>query len=385
MRIRDVPFAVNTDDGNVEITDPNRIRVYNAEFDWNAKDFNLRGFYRTGHYHWAYEGDFFGLYREANYGPNLDLYNGEILGVEVDGKGALSGLKAAFGSQLWWGANPAILLKYGKRLGKWDVTGVYHEDIDDVGEAVTSIAVPLPKTRRVTLHATRTFGDFIFDIGGIWGGQPLNGREFQIAEGTTDNYIIYTDEINENDNWGAKAKLTYQKGAFKWYAQGASMGLVANGGSDQTQTFTGWKLKDSGSGNQNNFLTGFAYTFGDFQIAPNFLWQKPIVAAMPNDLNGGTGRLRNVQDDPFAVRANRETTAGELLLSFDPTPGTWMYEWDNDRAEDAKLAMNLGFIFRHHPTAQDAAVGFLAESYCFCISKCSTCSRFVGSTFTYCI
>ena len=73
-------------------------------------------------------------------------------------------------------------------------------------------------------------------------------------------------------------------------------------------------LKDSGSGNQNNFLSGFAYTFGDFQIAPNFLWQKPIVAAMPNDLNGGTGRLRNVQDDPFAVRANRETTAGELLF-----------------------------------------------------------------------
>jgi hypothetical protein len=37
------------------------------------------------------------------------------------------------------------------------------------------------------------------------------------------------------------------------------MGLVANGGADQT-TFTGWKLKDSGSGNQTNFLTGF--TFG---------------------------------------------------------------------------------------------------------------------------
>ena len=358
-------FDVNTDDGNVTITDPNRVRIYNAEFDWNAKDFNLRGFYRTGHYHWAYEGDFFNLYREANYGPNLDLYNGEISGIEFDAKGALDGLKAAFGSQLWWGANPAVILKYGKRFGNWDLTTVYHEDIDDVGSAVTSIAIPLPKTRRVTLHATRKFGNFTFDVGGIWGGQPLNGREFQIAEGTTDNYVIYTDEINEKDNWGAKAKLTYQKGAFMWYAQGASMGLVANGGSDQTQTFTGWRLKDSGSGNQNNFLSGFAYTFGDFQIAPNFLWQKPIVAAMPNDLDGGPGRLRNVQDDPFAVRANRETTAGELLLTYDPTPGTWMYEWDNDRAEDAKFAFNLGFVFRHHPTAQDAAVGFLANRTSF--------------------
>jgi hypothetical protein len=37
------------------------------------------------------------------------------------------------------------------------------------------------------------------------------------------------------------------------------MGLVANGGADQTITFTGWKLKDSGSGNQTNFLTGFTF------------------------------------------------------------------------------------------------------------------------------
>ena len=27
-----------------------------------------------------------------------------------------------------------VLLKYGTKIGKWDVTGVYHEDIDDVGE-----------------------------------------------------------------------------------------------------------------------------------------------------------------------------------------------------------------------------------------------------------
>jgi len=73
------------------------------------------------------------------------------------------------------------------------------------------------------------------------------------------------------------------------------------------------------------------------------------------------GRLRNIFDDPFAVRANRETTAGELLISYDPTPGTWMYEWDNDRAEDAKFAFNLGFVYRHHPTAQDAAIGFLSD------------------------
>jgi len=82
---------------------------------------------------------------------------------------------------------------------------------------------------------------------------------------------------------------------------------------------------------------------------------------MPNDLDGGPGRLRNVISDPFAVRANRETTAGEMLITFDPTPGTWMYAWDNDRAEDAKFAMNLGFVYRHLPTTMDAHIGFLAN------------------------
>ncbi|HAH55669.1 MAG TPA: glycosidase [Flavobacterium sp.] len=384
--------SVKTIEGDyLNLTDLNRLQVYNANFEWNTKEFDLRGFYRTGHYHWSYEGDFFGLYPEANYGPNLDIYNGEILGFEVDGKKALTGLKAAFGPQLWWGANPAVLLKYSKTIAKFDLSAVYHEDIADVSgvtkydedefgniqnniTAVSSIAIPLPKTRRVTFHAKRKLGDFTFEVGGIWGGQPLNGREFQIALNNPNfdplvsngeaKYIIYTDKVNSDDNWGAKGKISFSKGIFNWYGQAAYQGLVANGGADQTRTFTGWRLKDTGSGNQTNILSGFTFQLGDFQIAPNFLWQKPIVDAMPNDVQA-PGRLRNIQDDPFAVRANRETTAGELLISYDPTPSSWMYEWDNDRAEDAKFAFNLGFVYRHQPTAQDAAIGFLSNRTAF--------------------
>ena len=347
----------NRSDGN--------LRLYNADFDWTAKDFDLRGFYRTGHYHWGYEGDFFGLYPEANYGPNLDLYNGEILGLELDGKKAFDGLHVAFGPQLWWGANPAVLVKYGREINHFKVTGVFHEDIDDAPEFVTSIAVPLPKTRRATLHVEREVGPVEIEVGGIWGGSPLNGRTFQIVEGEPGKYEVYQDQINPSDNWGGKAKIKFSKGAFNWYAQGAVMGLVANGGFDATRTFTGWTLKDSGSGNQNNFLTGFTYTIGKIQIAPNFLWQKPLVDPIPNGVPA-PGRLRNIIDDPFAVRGgNRETVAGELLITFDPTPGTWMYEWDNDRAEDAKFAMSAGFVYRHLPTSQDAAIGFLGNRTSF--------------------
>jgi hypothetical protein len=349
-------------------SDINRVNVYNAEFEWNAKDFDLRGFYRTGHYHWGYEGDFFGLYPEANYGPNLDIYGGEILGFEVDGKGAAAGLKAAFGPQLWWGANPTALLKYSRQIGNWGVTGIYHRDLqtelvlDENGRRVLdqnqvrSGIIPAYPTERATLVVERNFGKFGFTFGGLWGGNPLNGSVFQIMDAGE----VKNDKVQSSDNWGGKAKVTYQGGKVNAYMQGGVMGLVANGGADATQTFTGWKLKDNGSGNQSNFLAGMTYTIGNLQIAPNFLWQKPIVGAMPNDVDA-PGALRNVLDDPFAVRGNRETTAGELLLTFDPTPGTWMYQWDNDRAEDAKFAMSAGFVFRHLPTTQDAHIGFLAN------------------------
>ncbi len=359
---------INTNSGNLEFNDVNRVQIYNASYTWNQKHFDLKGFYRTGHYHWGYEGDFFGLYPEANYGPNLDLYNAEILGFEIDGKKSISGLKAAFGPQLWWGANPAFLLKYNKKIGFLDATAVYHEDIAEAGAALTSIAIPQPKTRRATLYLKSKFDSVGLELGGIWGGQPLNGRVFQNTKEVAGIISVYDDKIVAKDNWGAKAKVTFSAGAFNIYIQAAVMGLVANGGADNTKTFTGWRLKDSGSGNQTNFLAGLTYNIGKFQIAPNFLWQKPLVAAMPNNVTA-PGRLRNILVDPFIVRANREMVAGELLFAYDPTPGTWMHDWDNDRTEDAKLAISADFVFRKLPTTQDAAIGFLSNRTSFAFDK----------------
>ncbi len=352
-------------DGEVFTTDVNRVQIYNASYKWTSKDFEIRGFYRTGHYHWGYEGDFFGLYPEANYGPNLDIYNGETSGFEIDGKGSLNGLKAAFGPQLWWGANPAYLLKYNRKIGVFNTAAVYHEDISSASQAVTSIFIPQPKTRRATVYFQTKLGNLGIEFGGIWGGQPLIGREFQMMDG--DN--VKVDKIKNIDNWGGKAKFTFSKGKFNVYTQGAIYGLVANPGGDYTQTYTGWKLKESGSGNQMNVLAGLTYNVtSNLQIAPNFLWQKPLLDAMPNGVDA-PGRLRNILDDPFIVRSNRETVGGELLVTYDPTPGTWMYEWNNDMLEDAKFAFSTGFVYRHLPTTMDAAIGFLENRTPFAFEK----------------
>jgi hypothetical protein len=355
------PVVFNTQNGLRTVESVNRLQVYQASYQWNHRYFNLNGFYRTGHYHWGYEGDFFGLYPEANYGPVIDIYNGIApFGMEFEGKQELAGLKVAFGPQLWWGANPAVLVKYSKTLAGLKVTGIFHEDLDQLELTESSFAIPMPKTRRLTLHVQRKFGLFGFDVGGIWGGQPLNGRIIQVVRGEPGALEVFQTKISDRDNWGGKWKLFYEGGRFNWYGQGAVMGLVAQGGADYTQTFTGWRLKDSGSGNQYNVLSGFTYLLGNIQIAPNFLWQRPIEGPIPRD-TPSPARPRNILEDPFVVRLNRETIAGEFLLTYDPTPGTWMYDWDNDRSEDAKLAISAGVVFRHHPTTMDAAIGILPD------------------------
>ena len=355
------PRNIRVDGGDHTLRDIERLKVYNASVYWDDKWFHLDGFYRSGHYHWGYEGDFFGLYQEANYGPNIDVYNGGApVGVEITGKRALEGLKVAIGPELWWGANPAFLVKHSANVGPVRATVVYQEDLAEAGKAASSFAIPLPPTRKATVHLTGTRGGLTVDVGGILSGRTKVGQRFQLVDGSPGGYTVLQDEVRDADALGAKAKLTLTRGPLNWYLQGAAMGLVADGGFTQTQTFTGWTLKDTGSGNQRNVLTGFTVLAGNWQVAPNFLWRKPLVGPIPSGVPA-PGRPRNVLDDPFAVRGNRETRAAELLVTYDPTPATWMYTWDSDRREDAIFATSFGFVYFNFPTTQDAGIGIFAD------------------------
>ena len=351
--------TVIADGEPLRLTANDRLKVYKASVAWDERLFRLDAFYRTGHYHWGYEGDFFGLYREANYGRAIDVYNADApMGVELTGKRRFDGWKVAFGPELWWGANPAAIAKYRRRVGRFQLTGMFQEDLarQPVGATTSSFAIPLPPTRKATLSAATTVGPLGVEVGGIWAGATRVGDEFQLLDGDR----VLQDRIRPLDAFGAKAKTTLTRGRYSWYAQGAAMGLVAEGGPTAVQTYTGWWLRDSGMGNQWNVMTGLSAIFGSFQVAPNFLYQKPIVGPIPFDV-AAPGRPRNVIDDPFAVRANREMAAGELLLTWDPTPGTWMYAWDSDLREDAPIAASLAYTYRHLPTTMDAAIGILAD------------------------
>lgn len=359
-----------------------RLKIYRATIGWETSLARIDAFYRVGHSHWGYEGDFFGLFPDANYEPSVDMFNANTPnGVIVTGKGALEGAKLAFGTELWWGANPTVIGKYYKKLGDVSFSLIHQEDVARQGDSFTSSVIPQPKTRRTTVYGSTALGNWGVEAGGIMSGTNRIGMHYSKAEdaGSGSSYLgsgyyVLDDSIHFLDTLGAKLKVTYTAAPLYFYAQGGYRGLVADGGPDPTITFTGWGLKESGQGNHWAASTGAAYNFGNFQIAPNMLAQRPLVGPLPqiNDyFDNATGtyyagtRLRNQLQDPFWVRSNRETYGFELLITYDPTPATWMWAWDNLDREDAPFAAALDITYRILPTSQDAGVAINAEGNVF--------------------
>ena len=371
---RGFPVVVRDPDGEIfALTGVNRFQVYEASVDWDNKYFLLESFFRgEGHYHWGYEGDFFGLYPEVYQQYDIDVYNADApIGLVFTGKKKIEGLKVAFGPQLWWGANPTVVGKYWRTFGDYEFAVIHQEDFAQQEAEIASSAIPQPRSRKSTVYFGYTHPRFTLELGGITARSNFIGDEYEIARQADEptylesGYNILEDNVRFTDTLGAKAKLTVTANPFFWYVQGGYYGLVAEGGADPTTTITGWSLKESGQGNHWAVSSGFAYYINKFMLAPNALVQRPLEGPLPfieDFFDPDTGTYfpgvngRNQLQDPFWVRTNRETYGIEFLLGFDPTPATPMYAWDNAQREDAPTTVALDFVYKFLPTSQDSAV-----------------------------
>ncbi len=371
---RGLPLVIRDPDGEVfALTGSNRFQVYQASFDWDSKYFLLESFFRgEGHYHWGYEGDFFGLYPEVHQQFDIDTYNANApIGFVFSGKDKIEGLKVAFGPQLWWGANPSLLVKYYRVFGDFKFGVIHQEDIAQQEAELASSAIPQPRARKSTLFFGYTARKVIFELGGIAARSNFIGDSYDVARQANEpsylnsGYYIAEGTVNFADTLGAKAKLTLSAAPIFWYIQGGYRGLVSDGGADQTTTITGWSLKESGQGNHWAVSSGLGAYAGNVMIGPNVLIQRPIEGPLPfleDYFDPTTGIYyqgvngRNQLQDPFWVRSNRETYGFELLLGWDPTPATPMYAWDNAQREDALTTVALDFVYKILPTSQDSAV-----------------------------
>ena len=346
-----------------------RVEVYDFSASYKGESFDLNAFYHTSRYHWGYEGDFFGLIRESTDVYGMDIWNAKAPeGVEFIGKGKLEGLTVVAGPEVYWGANPKVVLKYDFDIGNFDFTFIHSEDVARQGESSSATGATQRQSRQTTFYAATDLTESIkLELGGI---MSANEKIDDIYDRLGSNGDIIVDEIESEDTFGFKAKLKFPLFGTQSYVSAHHAGLVADGG-DQLKDYgvsDPTALPYSGAGNKKEYEAGMVMNFGDFMIIPRVLYRDNLVDANPFiPPSGGGGVLnpgispRDTDNDPFAVLGNREARSGEVFVTWDPTGATPFYDWDNDWREDAKFAFNFGANYTEYPTATDANLFFFSQ------------------------
>ena len=350
------------------LDDRERIEIYDFQASYTNENFDLLAFYHVPRYHWMHEGDFYGLLRETTDmdGPNgQDIWNAKApYGVEYIGKQSLDGLKIVLGPEIYWGANPSAIVKYEFATDNVEYAIMHHEDIAERDDSASATEATERETRQTTIYAkSEIFNGVTLELGGIMAStEKIDEKYDRIDDGD-----VVVDEIEFEDTLGAKAKLTFDvTSSTEAYLGLNYAGLVADGG--DTLKEWGTELPYSEYGNKWEVEGGIRFTAGDYTIYPRFLYRENLEDANPliePEITGTTLSPgidpRNRDDDPFAVLDNREATAGEIYLTYDPTPETYFYDWDVDMKEDALLAYNLGLTVTRYDTATDAYLFYFEE------------------------
>jgi len=349
-----------------EIKDNERVEIYSFEAIYNNKYFDLTTFYHVPRYHWGYDGDTYGLLWEATDMEGMDIWNAKApYGFEFFGKRSLKGLTVVAGPEIYWGANPKAIVKYDFGGEKYKYSFIHSEDIKRAGTASTATEATNPATRQTALSLeTQLTSGAKLELGYLFSGSEKIDDEFSYVD---EEENIYLDKIKFEDTQGVKAKITFD--AFKIAKIDASVnyaGLVADAGNHIREFDT--LIPYSSLGNKVAFETGMLLPMGDVWLLPRFFYRENLIESNPiiDPYTDGTNFYpgltpRNRDADPFAVLGNREAVSGELFVTYDPTPATYFYAWDNFKREDAPFAFSIGGNYTKYPTTTDAYLFYYQE------------------------
>jgi len=312
--------------------------LYSFQASRLGDDVDVHLFHHVPRYHWGYEGDFFGLLKEATDIEDMDTWNAEApSGFEVVGKGRLDGLKVVAGKEIYWGAHQMAIAKY--QFGDRDQYAVLAE---------TDLSKDISK-KRLSLQ-----GEFDLGTGSILKAGVLSSGSEKI--GDTYNFdkggIVYEDAVKTKDSLALRLRSEQELGgSTDFYTEINYAGLVANAG--EHQEIWDSNIPYSELGNKKTFEAGARIQAGSLMLSPRLFIRKNLVDSMSTDAQDA-GYKRYETNSPFSVVDNRETRAAEIYFTYDPTPGTFFYEWDNYLKEDSAFAFNLGLTKIEYPEKADA-------------------------------
>jgi hypothetical protein len=305
----------------------NKAELYSFDATRLGDEADVHIFHHVPRYHWGYEGDFFGLLKEATDLEAIDEFGGEApSGIEVVGKGALDGLKVVAGKEIYWGADKLAIGKYQFGENR-QYSAVFETGIGDN-----------PKGKKLSLQ-----GEFELGSGSVLKAGVLSSGTDKIGDSYlySKDGLVYSEAVSTKDTLAFKARLEEDYGSASLFTEVNYAGLVAEGGEHQEIWDT--NIPHSESGNRRTLEAGARVQMGSLLLSPRLLVRRNVVDPMSAEAQQASEDYkRHPNNSVFSVSGNRKTNAAEIYLTYDPTPGTFFYEWDNYLKEDSTLAFNVG-------------------------------------------
>lgn len=312
-----------------------KIELYSFEASRLGESADIHLFYHVPRFHWGYEGDSFGLLRETTNMDDQDIWNSKApYGVELVAKNELEGLKILAGKEIYWGAEPMVMAKY--QFGSKDQYALI----------ASTETTGSDREKSISLQGTFDLNQQTsLDLGALWSGAHKVNDTYLYEKGTN----VYRDTIKNIDSLALKARVTEKlSGSTTLYTEVNYAGLVADAGEHQELWDT--ELPYSNLGNKKSVEFGARTISGNWMFSPRVFYRENLVDALSEDAQAlGVNYQRALSENntgvpvsPFAVLGNRKVRAYELFITYDTTPGTFFYDWDNYLKEDAPFAFNLG-------------------------------------------
>ncbi|NRP15693.1 hypothetical protein [Marinobacterium sp. xm-a-152] len=312
-----------------------QVELYSFQASRLGDSADIHLFYHVPRFHWGYEGDAFGLLIETTNMYDQDIWNEKApFGVEIVAKNELEGLKILAGKEIYWGAEPMVMAKY--QFGNKDQYSLI----------ASTETTGSDRQKQISLQGGYELSDgTTLDLGILWSGAHKVDDTYLYEVGTN----VYQDTIKNTDALALKARITEKlSGSTELYTEINYAGLVADAGEHQEIWDT--ELPYTSQGNKKTVELGSRTTSGNWMFSPRVFYRENLVDAMTEQAQAlGTNYQRALaQNDtgvpvsPFAVLGNRKVRAYELFITYDTTPGTFFYDWDNYLKEDAPFAFNLG-------------------------------------------
>jgi len=337
----------------------NSIHLYDLDATIETEYFDLNAFYHVSRYHWQYKGDFFGLLWEATDLEGMDIWDAAApYGAEFVGKkGLLEGLTVVGGEEIYWGANPKWIAKYTFGTENFEYTIMHSEDYDRAEKSSNDSSATQREERSTAVSVETTiFPGMTIQAGAIRTNPKKEDDMYDYLDGGR----VKQDEIEFEDTLGYKLKVLKDDFDFghAYFAAGY-FGMVADAGEPLREFDT--LLPYSRYGNKYTLEAGVGIFRENSMIYPRIFYRDNLEDANPliEPTIVGTTLFpgivpRNTEDDPFAVLDNRKALSAEIFYTYDPTPETDFYHWDNEHQENAPIAFNVGFNYTQFDSITDA-------------------------------